>query len=231
MNSSKHILFTRLISDPSKALLAKQNLKWSEHSFINVEYNSDEKQIDIINEQELPLVFTSRHSVLSIHQTELESNKRISNRSCFAISPITQKIAIECGFKVIGHAPNSEKLANVIIKANELGVFHPTAIQRREELYHSLESRNIKVIPIITYQKTISPNKIDSIDIIAFFSPSQIMAFLESNEIQKNQTVFCIGQTTANHARKHSFENIIVPSVSSEDEITKSIIQYANSYE
>ena len=231
MVSTKQIVFTRLISDQSKARLNDLALNWSEHPFIEVQYNSNIEHIEKINNLRCPLVFTSKHSVLSLYENELKTEKKIINRSCYAISPITKQIAINYGYKIIGTATTSRALAKVIFEADESIVIHLTTENRREELYTFLGAKNIKIVPIITYRKNKQKTELGPFDIIAFFSPSQIDAFLETNKIQEHQTVFCIGQTTADYGGKRSFHNIIVPDISSEEQVIESIFQHTKSYE
>ena len=56
-------------------------------------------------------------------------------------------------------------------------------------------------------------------DGILFFSPSGVQSFTEQNRL--NSTAFCIGETTASKAKKHTHEIIIASKPSIENVIVK----------
>ena len=82
---------------------------------------------------------------------------------------------------------------------------------RGEDLSTILSENNIKINEVEAYT-----NKPSSIEIdkqakgVLFYSPSTIISYLSKNKTDK--IAYCIGETTANEARKH-FEDVRVAKI------------------
>jgi uroporphyrinogen-III synthase len=145
----------------------------------------------------LPLVFTSQHAVLALRNLAEERPEALMSRQCFCIEGATRSLAARSGFEVVATAPDAANLAREIIRHGCREVLHCTSALRREELYEVLEGAGIQVKSCEVYRKMLQPWQVKAHDGILFFSPSQVQAFMEANELQAQIPVFCIGPTTA----------------------------------
>jgi hydroxymethylbilane synthase len=82
---------------------------------------------------------------------------------------------------------------------------------RLDDLPNILEGNNIKVNEIETYETKQATIEVDpSVEGVLFYSPSTVDSYLQTNST--NKIAYCIGETTADHARKH-FDNVKVAKV------------------
>ena len=78
---------------------------------------------------------------------------------------------------------------------------------------------------VIAYKTLLSPNKLSKkYDGLLFFSPSGIESFLSENAIGE-EVAFCIGNTTANEAKKH-FKTVIEAKLPSVESVLNSVNAY-----
>ena len=61
-------------------------------------------------------------------------------------------------------------------------------------------------------------------DAVLFYSPSGVQSFIEDNETNES-IAFCIGQTTANEAKKH-FSKVEMSSMPTIESVIKSVNKY-----
>jgi uroporphyrinogen-III synthase len=87
-----------------------------------------------------------------------------------------------------------------------------------DTLPHKLEENLIKVHEIKAYQTKLDPVELDSsIKGVMFFSPSTIQSYLLKNKAGE-RTAFCIGETTANEAKKH-FKEVEVAKIATVEDV------------
>eukprot|EP01024_Parvocaulis_polyphysoides_P061403 TRINITY_DN6798_c0_g1_i6.p1 TRINITY_DN6798_c0_g1~~TRINITY_DN6798_c0_g1_i6.p1 ORF type:complete len:196 (-),score=22.74 TRINITY_DN6798_c0_g1_i6:282-869(-) len=99
-------------------------------------------------------------------------------------------------------------------------VLYPTSVRATKDLQSALTDRGFAVIRINTYD-TVGVTQIDpeilskakNAQIVAVASPSAVKAwstFVEYDQLE-NQTIACIGSTSAKAAQKEGFQNIVCP--------------------
>jgi len=127
--------------------------------------------------------------------------------------------------KVTYMASNAKKLANYLVEYIEgTEVTYFCSDLRLDDLPNILTENNIIVNEVEAYQTKYDAIKLeDDLDGIMFYSPSTVDSFLKHNEA--NGIAFCIGETTANKAKKH-FEDIRVAKVPT----VESVIELVNEY-
>ena len=127
--------------------------------------------------------------------------------------------------KVTYMASNAKKLANYLVEYIEgTEVTYFCSDLRLDDLPNILTENNIMVNEVEAYQTKYDAIKLeDDVDGIMFYSPSTVDSFLKHNEA--NGIAFCIGETTANKAKKH-FEDIRVAKVPT----VESVIELVNEY-
>ena len=81
---------------------------------------------------------------------------------------------------------------------------------------------------IEVYQTNLTPQKITKkLDGILFFSPSAVESYLNLNSI-KDETCFCIGETTAEALENKKIKNIIIAEKPSVENVIDEVVKYYN---
>ncbi|MFI0429797.1 hydroxymethylbilane synthase [Mariniflexile sp. HMF6888] len=127
--------------------------------------------------------------------------------------------------KVTHFENNAKKLANYLIDYMEgTEVTYFCSDLRLDDLPTILEKNNIKVTEVEAYQTKYDGIKVaKTVESVMFYSPSTVESF-----VQKNNTeviAFCIGETTANEAKKH-FSDVRISKVPT----VESVIELVNEY-
>ena len=96
---------------------------------------------------------------------------------------------------------------------------------KRDELNTILSENNVEVTNIEAYRTVLNERKFDKVfDGILFYSPSGIESYLNDN-IDRIAVAFCIGETTAQEARKY-FEKVQVAELPSIENVIKTVNKY-----
>lgn len=205
MNSAPHMMITR-----NKRLTREDDLealgwKFTHHDFIR-------KTIEI------PARLSSSHiqeNITITSQTGVQAFVEIlhrfklnkANHIVFCIGNATKDLALHAGLVVHGSAPDARSLADEILKHPSVkSITHVAGSLRRGELYQTLEQSGVVVSEIVAYRTELTPTRLDvKVDGIVFYSPSAVESFLQENPLPKS-ACFCIGQTTADHAKRMGCE-------------------------
>jgi uroporphyrinogen-III synthase len=214
------VLSTRILSEAQKKTLQSAQISVEEYDAI---------AIDLIDFK-LPkgfthYIFTSKNGVKSYLQHLIDNptpNK--SDTSCFCVGQKTQSFLEENGLKVIKMAENSLELANFITKCYKKDHFLIfTGNRNRPDLRRILSKENILFEEVEVYQTSLKPQQhTKEFQGILFYSPSGVESFTLNNDIG-NTPVFCIGETTAKEARKHS-KHIIIAEKPTVDSVIEMLI-------
>jgi uroporphyrinogen-III synthase len=164
----------------------------------------------------IPWVFTSRSAVEAIKGLPL-------SKKLYAIGSRTSETFTHA---IIPKKSTATDLAKLIIENKEKEVIFICGSSRRNDLPEMLKSFDIKVKEVHVYQ-TINLNKtlnLQSVDGLAFMSPSAVYSFLEKNEFN-GLPCFAIGPTTA-QALKNEGQDFIT----SNNTDARSIVEVARKY-
>lgn len=157
-------------------------------------------------------IFTSQncvHSIFEQHATTIQIDR------CFCVGEKTANLLRENGQKMEFTALNSKKLAQFIAKNHKNEVFsYFCGSHRRDELPALLKSAEIDLFELKTYKTDLKPKKFHQKWAgILFFSPSGVASYVientPENKGKHEYIAFCIGETTADEAKKY-FSNVIV---------------------
>ncbi len=192
---SSTILSTKILTPPQQELVLSAGLGFVHYNAIST--HSLEFELEPNFDFYL---FTSKNAVLSFLE-RYPSN----GHKAFCVGEKTAQLLTENGFTVIAFANNALDLAHNIIKK------HPTASflffsgnQRREALPKTLQENNIWYKEVVVYQTLLQPKMFQrSFDAVLFYSPSGVQSFSAQNNL-KDHWAFCIGETTAAEAKKHT---------------------------
>lgn len=191
MTKQINILSTKKLLPNQKQELAYANINLIEEDFI--ETNSKNVELSTVNDN---LIFTSQNAVQSI--LNHPNVEKLKSKNVFSVGIKTKDLLTENGFNVIAYTGYAADLAEIIslIYANEKFTFFSGNL-RRDVLPNTLTENEIIFNEIEVYETNITSKKIkEKLDGILFFSPSGVESYLKENTI-KDETCFCIGETTA----------------------------------
>ena len=220
-----HIISTRKLNSNQVIELIEKGWTFTQHDFIC-------KVIDIpprLNRESIQknIVLTSKSGVGAFLAIAKKLQLDITAFAVHCISQATRETAQAGGLHVQLSAPNASALADEIIKDKSIqSVTHLCSNLRREELSNKLKAANVHVYDLVAYRTEFTPVAIDmSYDAILFFSPSAVDSFLSSNAL-KSVPCFCIGQTTAQHAKQKGYSLVHAPDAPSEEALLNLLTDY-----
>lgn len=173
-------------------------------------------------------VFTSQHAVK--HIIDLEQKELFSSKNKISISTYgkTSELLNQTYFINNGQYKDSLSIAESIKSYKYTKIAHITSKWRLPLLEESLKTQNIQYVPIEVYEKKILPCELDEYHALIFSSPSNIDAYLKSNQKFKDVPCFCIGTTTSAYLKSKGVQNVISSDFSSKNSILKTVKSYFN---
>ncbi len=225
MTNALSIVSTRVLSSPKVAQLEMKGWSFVQHDFISKVIQLP----DTITPNTLKknIVITSITGAKAFAQFLDQLDLEREDFKVFCISRGTKEYATALGLAIQGSAPNASGLADVILGHSEVkSVTHICSNLRRDELSEKLRSRSVEVHDIVVYQTVHTPVKLNAVyDAVLFFSPSAIDSFLSQNDLRQ-VPCFCIGATTAAHAKNKGYRTAIIAEAPSEDFLLEKVITY-----
>jgi len=215
------ILSTKKLTQAQKELLLNASISFVEYDSIHFTYEIKE-QIGAFND----IIVTSKNGIISLLKNNVLNELRNKNWHC--VGEKTAQALLENDIKPIEIGINGTDLAQKLVKNHQKHAFtYFCGNLKREELADVLSENNIKLNEIEVYQTHFNNKKISGdFNGILFFSPSGIKSYLKQNEL-KNEIAFCIGNTTANEAKKHTGKLIVSNKPTVENTIVQ-VVKYAN---
>lgn len=211
------ILSTKILSLPQKELLLNAKQNFVEYDAIKIEFVPFKIDFDYDY-----LVFTSQNGVNAFLKQTVSSSGVENKVLC--VGEKTKSLLEQNGLKVIEMAENSKKLGKIISKAYKNSSFLIfSGNLRRPELPEVLNKNDIRFKEIEAYRTELNYKKFDrDFDAILLFSPSGVTSYIHQNEL-KHSLAICIGDTTAEEAKKYTnqiriakkptIENLLVQAV------------------
>ncbi|RDY59942.1 uroporphyrinogen-III synthase [Flagellimonas nanhaiensis] len=199
----KTVLSTKVLTPSQRELFLNSGLGLVEYDAIKIEYLKVAVPLNHGN-----LIFTSQNAVKAF--LKLTKGTDYSKFSGFCVGIKTRALLEENGLKVLETSKNASDLATFIAKfhKNEAFLFFCGNL-RRNELPTKLSKNNICYKEVELYKTHLDSKQFRrNFDGILFFSPSGIQSFLQENALGKSRA-FCIGDTTAEEAKKHT-QNITI---------------------
>lgn len=164
------------------------------------------------------VIITSQNAVEAIIASISPDELQFKNIYC--VGRRTKKL-IESRIGKVTHAENSaKKLATYLkefMEGSEATYFCGDI--RLDELPSILEENKITLHEIEAYATKHSPIQINSsVEGVMFYSPSNVQSYLQDNTT--NVVAYCIGDTTANEAKKH-FSKVLVAKMPTLESVIK----------
>ncbi|HKJ05930.1 MAG TPA: hydroxymethylbilane synthase [Flavobacteriaceae bacterium] len=167
------------------------------------------------------VIITSQNAVESLLNNF--SKEELNFENIYCVGRRTKKRIESRIGKVTKMQSSGEKLANYLVEnVSDKEVTYFCGDQRRDELPTILTKNNFKLNEIVCYQTQLSPKKIDKKHQgVLFFSPTGVESYIKQNKANTS-VAFCIGNTTANAAKKY-FQQTIVASVPTVESVVKNV--------
>ena len=212
---SYKVLSTKKLTPSQREIIHNSNINLVEYNAISI----DTLPFESIDEIENTIV-TSQNTARIL----IASKAQLKN--VFCVGKKTAALLIENNYNVVEIAKNASELAEFIVEKhkNDSFVFF-CGNKRRDELPRILSENKVEFTEEILYKTTLISQKLDEkFEGILFFSPSGVESFVQENSLE-NSVVFCIGNTTAHEAKKHT-SNIIVASQATIESTIDGLIRY-----
>ncbi|MDT0685447.1 uroporphyrinogen-III synthase [Autumnicola psychrophila] len=191
------ILSTKVLSPSQKQLILNSGLGFIEYNAIKIDF-VDFEAVSIEN-----AIITSKNAAKAIIKKDILIEK------CFCVGEKTSVYLKVHNYKVAEVADDGRNLANIVLNnySDQSFTFF-CGNRRRDEIPSVLKENHIAFEEIEVYKTSLNFQQFrQEFDGILFFSPSAVQSFTKENQL-KDSIVFCIGNTTASEAKKHT-ENII----------------------
>ena len=184
---------------PTQQALFNSNITVASEDFLQISLNRIPRLV--LKSPIENVIITSQNAVEAILASISPDELQFKNIYC--VGRRTKKL-IENRIGKVTHSENSaKKLADYLvefIEGTEATYFCSNI--RLDELPSTLSENNIVLNEIEAYVTKQAPKKVvDSIKGVLFYSPSNVQSYIQENT--KNVVAYCIGDTTANEAKKH----------------------------
>lgn len=215
------VLSTKKLKPNQKSLLLDAGIGFVEQDFISIvplefDFNPEKLTKNII--------FTSKNAVRVVLQQKGADFLKL--KKIFCVGEKTAAFLEEKGLKATDFADYGAELAEKIAEnhQNEEFLFF-CGRKRRPELPEFFKLKKIPLTEVEVYDTIATPKKINrNFDGMLFFSPSAVESFCEENDLAES-TAFCIGDTTASEAKKHT-DNIIVANKPSIENVIVQVVKH-----
>lgn len=218
------ILSTKKLLPNQKHFLKQANFRVIEEDFIKIK--TKDFVLEKVNQN---LIFTSQNAVQSIlkHPRYINLIPMLREKNVFSIGMKTKEALLENGFNVVAYTGYASDLAEIIslIYHQESFTFFSGNL-RRDNLPKTMTEKGIIFNEIEVYETELTSKKIkDDLDGILFFSPSAVESYLKLNTL-KEETCFCIGETTAEALETKKINTIIIAENPSVENVIAEVIEY-----
>ncbi|WP_233265997.1 uroporphyrinogen-III synthase [Formosa sp. L2A11] len=210
------ILSTKTLYKEYKDILTKANIQVTEYNAIAIEFVDFDSEMIVEN-----AIITSQNAAKAVIENKLVI------KNCFCVGEKTMAYLEEYGQNVSKMKLYASDLAHYIIKHHNKDTFtFFSGNLRRDILPNTLKENKIGLKEITVYNTIPAPQKIEGqFDAILFYSPSGVSSYLMENTIT-NETLFCIGKTTAEAIPEH-FKNIVIPSSPTIENVLHAVVKHS----
>lgn len=211
---------TKSLTDDQR-LLVNETLGIQSTDFIKISINRIKPQS--VRQPIQNVIITSKNSVEALLQNFSAEELQFDNIYC--VGRRTKRL-VEKRIGAVKHTePNAKKLAEYLVEyIDGTQVTYFCSDLRLDALPNILTENNITVNEIEAYQTKYSAIKIDdSVEGVMFYSPSTVQSYRQENNAEV--IAFCIGETTAQEAKKH-FKDIRIAKVPT----VESVIELVNEH-
>ncbi len=221
------ILSTKILAPRQRSLVESHGFEYQDYNAIEISFQKFELDLS-----SMAYIFTSQNAVRGflriLDDLPLpEKRKEALSKPCFCVGRKTGALLEENGLKVLKMSKNSRELAEFLAKNHQNTSFlFICGNRRRDDLPRILQESSITFKEAIAYHTLDNSQKLKHrFDGILFFSPSAVQSFSKLNSMEES-TAFCIGDTTAGEAARHSSEVVVSPRQSIESVLEVAVDYY-----
>lgn len=221
------VLSTKKLQPNQRELLLNAGVSFVEYNAISIQ------SIDFeIPENMKNVIITSQNGASAF----IEKSERLplleerAGVRCFCVGNKTNALLEENSYKVAKTAQNGVELGHFIAKNHQNEHFtYFCSKQRRDELPTILKEAGIPCNEIVTYETHRNEQVFhQAFDGVLFYSPSGVQSYFSANKKLPSPQgeglrFFCIGETTATEARKHTNQVIVSNATTIESTIAKAV--------
>lgn len=209
----KSVLSTKILTPAQQHLLLNAGLSFVHYNAIttaSIDFRLPNKHFDYY-------VFTSKNAVASF------ANQYSKKKPCFCVGEKTKLSLENNSFEVKKVFSYAKELVDYIVTNHADSSFlFLSGNLRKDTIPNLTKNNNIDLVEVVTYNTKINPSKFEQeFDGLLFYSPSGVQSFTQLNKI--SGMCFCIGETTAAEAKKHTdkikiankqtIENVLVQTI------------------
>ncbi len=221
----KRLLSTKILTDSQKKIIADTAIELTDYNAIKIAKKDFELPKNLEN-----CIFTSQHAVNIFLEEAKKQQLAFSKIRAFCVGQKTAGLLHSNGIKVVFFSFYAKDLSAYLIDKHRSSFFNFFCGNlRRNTLPESFKTHNIKYKETQIYNTILQPRQWNKeFDGILFFSPSGIQSYVANNTIPPQTQVFCIGNTTANEAQKHSSNIHISATTSVKSVLEKVLTEFYN---
>ncbi len=221
------VLCTRVLRRSTVARAMARGLYLYGVPFLRIEPLEPSLVIQLLLDSTGVLIFTSAHGVEAVGEARQRMVSGWPESRCFCIEGPCRQKAEAYGFEVLGSAPHSIMLADVVQKSGVTQVVHCTASLHLSTLSDILTKRGCSVKTLEVYHKSIWPVRMTrQFDGYCFFSPSQVDSFLTKNRLTDREPIFALGPTTAKYIKSKGFTSVLEAVDPSEEALLDDMLNF-----
>jgi len=212
---SVKVLSTKKLTPSQREIICNTNIDLVEYNAISIEKLAVKFTENIEN-----AIITSQNAAGIIVELKTPVNK------LFCVGNKTSALLIENGYDVSKTAKNAIELARFIVENHKNDAFwFFCGNKRRPELPKALQENNINFIEEVLYNTVLNSQRFEKkFEAVLFYSPSGVASYVQENSLG-NSVAFCIGNTTANEAKKYT-SNIVISNVSNIENVVVQVQKY-----
>jgi len=215
------VFSTKSLTEAQRHLF--KNVKVDSSDFLRINLNRIPKPV--LKSKINNVIITSQNAVEAIVTAVPKEELQFTNIYC--VGRRTKRL-IESKIGKVTHSENNAKaLADYLVEfIDGTEVTYFCSNQRLDELPTILEENQITVNEVEAYQTVLDSEKIDaSVEGVMFYSPSTVESYRKNNPCDK--IAYCIGETTAEEARKH-FDDVRVAKIPTVESVIELVNQNYN---
>ena len=162
-------------------------------------------------------IIVSNAIITSQNAAQIIINNRVFIKNCFCVGNKTKVLLESNGLTVVASKTSSLDLANYIKKNYQSDTFwYFCSSKRLDDLPTILNHHNITLKEVTVYETLLNIKTFhNTFDGVMFFSPSGVESFTRTNNLER-AVAYCIGNTTAQAAKKYTDKIIIAKNPSLE---------------
>ncbi len=212
---------TKVLSAAQKSVISA-NIGLDMSDFITI--RSNRLKPVVVKKPIENVVFTSQNAVESLLNNF--DSTALDFKNIYCVGRRTKRLIEKKIGKVTHSETTAKKLADYLVNIEKVAaVTFFCGNKRRDDLPVILKQHHVELTEVECYKTLLTPKKIaPKYKGILFFSPTGVESYIKENTFT-NGIAFCIGDTTANEAKKY-FDQVEVAKLATVESVLKTVNEY-----